>query len=227
MTPVETERTYKEGPCRRPAMYVGSRDRAHIWAIRSPLALAWDVGVFTNVERANVAWSPSQFVVRIECGPVLPEVEEMIAWEDSRDLAESLSRPSIELRKLDRRELQGWKHIFAGPSGPNFELPSSARHLSPRFAVAIRTSAGLWSQAYDHGWLIGEPTLDCRDSKVGWLTAGALDPLWLTGLPYTEADVLAAIPESARAYVNVERHAQDDLVSKPLLGAFEMERWYL
>jgi hypothetical protein len=208
-------------------MYVGSRERAHLWAIRSPLALGWDVGIFTSVERASVSWSPSQFVVSIVCGPVLPEVEEMIACEDSHDLAESLWRPSIELRKLDRRQLEGWRHVFAGPSGPNFELPASARHLSPRFVVAVRTTAGLWSQAYDHGWPIGEPSLDCRDSKVGWLTAGALDSVWLTGLPYREEDVMDAIPESATAHVTVEYHTQDDLVLNPLRGAFEMARWYV
>lgn len=208
-------------------MYVGSRERAHLWAIRSPLALAWDVGVFTNVERASVWWSPSQFVVRVVCGPILPEVEEMIAWKDSRDLAEALRRPSTELRKLDRRQLTGWRYVFAGPSGPNFDAPMAPLNLSPRFAVAIRTSAGLWSQTYDHGWPDDLPEVYCRDSKVGWLTVGALDPAWLTGLPYTEADVLAAIPESAQTHVAVEHHTEDDLVPNPLRGATDMERWCL
>ncbi len=55
----------------RPAMYIGSQETGHKIAISDVLRLVWQAKAFRHPQSVTIDLSPTQYVVRSECGPLI------------------------------------------------------------------------------------------------------------------------------------------------------------
>ena len=232
----------------RPAMYIGSQETGHRLAISDVLRLVWQAKVFRCPQTVKIDLSPTQYVVRAECGPLIRPVQQMFTFGD----AETLSAPWQEqgrayfsrvaqedeqrgLAFSQRRERRDWRYCFSGPTGPRLAAPTDPFILAHCGVWGLRTNEGLWCEAYQEGIPIGKPFLLSDPSPIGLLSAAALDPQWFTGLPFTEEEAhsLAGLshsrfvgrwmhgphPNYTRGEIVTRWHPQDDLITERMLTA--------
>lgn len=202
----------------RPAMYVGGQRTAHLAAISSCLSLVRRAKAFENFHSARVHLAPRQYVVLCEAGPLLAAIKELFTWEDKYVLTEGWSAVSAGLREERRvatletksdHGLPEWKRHLGGPSGPTLESPTDPAPLAKRLVVAYRVSSGYWCQGFRRGFPEAVPFHIQVSSPIGLFVAADLDPIWFTGLPYTESNVQRLMSSSE---VMAEWHPQDDLL---------------
>lgn len=190
-------------------MYQLGTEDAHVrCAIREPLRLVWEYRAFEEPRRSAICVSPRQYHCRIEAGTLRIGAEELVAWGSFDTLLEALGRLQSQLQTVPRE----WAQPFRSPT-VHFAGFSGLLFLASRGALAIRTRAGLWCQAYEHGWPKTAPFLvDPVPSGTGLMVTAALSRQWCPGLPFTREAVEQAIPEAARPHVSIEWHEEDDIV---------------
>jgi hypothetical protein len=193
----------------RPALYQGWPPDAHLQAgIREPLRLVWEKQAFERAGHAAIIVSPNQYHCRCYAGSLVRGVERLIAWDEWDILLRGVHRLHQELGK----EPAEWARPFCEST---FYIGAfgGLLYLAERGVVGIRTSTGLWCQAYERGWPKAAPFLaDESGARTGLMVGAALNPHWCPGLPYTPEAVEKAIPDAARPYVTVEWHPEDDLL---------------
>lgn len=232
----------------RPAMYIGSQETGHGSAISDVMRLVWQAKVFRHPQSVTIDLSPTQYVVRAECGPLIRPVHQIFTFGDG----ETLSGPWQEQSKAyfsriaqedeqrglafsQQRHRRGWRYCFSGPTGPRLASPAYPFILARSGAWGLRTNAGLWCETYQEGVPIGKPFLLSSPSPIGLLSAAALDPQWFTGLLFTEEDAsriaqlspkrytgdskYAPRPPYTRGEIVTRWHPQGDLISDRMLTA--------
>jgi hypothetical protein len=221
---------------KRPAMYIGSEEAGHVWAVTWTMRLLWQTASFADVRRAAVRLSRKQYVLRGESGPVANGIEPLVDWEGcgvlfnellrvggdllrragDMALAESAGRAADDALEWMRRYSD--EHICFG----NFGHPL---YLADRGVLAIRASAGLWCQTYEHGWPRTPPFLVQSSAPVGLVVAASLNSEYFTGLPFRLEEVEVALPDEARPHVRLEYRPEDDLVPERLLEPANFAEW--
>ena len=238
----------REHARKRPMMYVGDQAMAHRTAIVECLRLVWQAKVFRRPQFATIDLSPTQYVVRVACGPLIRPIQQNFRFgtgetlgqpwpEDSRAYSQRQSRQEAErgIAYSRRRWGSGWRYCFCGPLGPRLNAPDAGSVLAPLLVWGLRTDQGMWCEGWADGIPVGKPFLIEQASPVGLLAAARLDPHWLTSLPYTEADAAWLESLSHKHYwshpkheprrfwtpgdIQVNWHPNDDLVSDRILTA--------
>lgn len=187
----------------KPRMFLGDPTYAHLAAIRYPLRQIWEKRVWLQPLRCHLFVSPHQFVLMVESGPLAPEVDEFLDFEGCDVLRGEIWRASRNINhpKNPIRSKYGGSTIAFQSFCTGIELVSFA-------FLAVRSSSGLWGQAYEDGWPVMPPSL-IEANTIGLISARAMDSEWFTGLPYTLEGIREIIP--AVAAPNVElRWAEDD-----------------
>ena len=232
----------------RPAMYIGSQETGHKSAISDVLRLVWQVKAFRRPLAVRIDLSPTQYVIRAECGPLIRPIQQIFSIGTGKTIAQTwgtearayfgrIMREDEEQGIVfsQQRHRRGWRYCFSGPTGPRLASPTNPFIFAHDALWGIRTNDGLWCESYQEGVPAGRPFLLNNPSPVGLLSVAALDPQWFTGLPYTQDDVHRLTGMSHRyitttsvqkpspnwtpGYTNVIWHPQDDLVSDRMLTA--------
>lgn len=209
----------------RPAMQIGPQPTAHLFALEEPLRLVWKANAFQRPDRATVRVSPHQFQVAIAAGPVVPDLQTIypVAREGPIDLNWTATTRRLQAESMAstraNEERPKWKSALLSASGPYLNSPSFASVLARRFAIAIRYDEGLWCQAYETGWPIASPLLECSYGIAGLVVVADLTPEWFTGLPFTRESTMRL----TRSYPGVECNWAD--VDEAVdVGALSIER---
>ncbi len=221
----------------RPAMFIGSQENGHKLAIMGVLRLVWQAKVFRRPHSVTVDLSPTQYIVRAECGPLIRPVQQIFSFGTGETLGEFWQE---EMQMFSQRQETGffkhdWRYCFSGPTGPRLAQPSYGFILARCAVWGLRTNAGLWCEAYQEGIPIGKPFLLETPSPIGLFATAALDPEWFTGLPFTEEDArqmaqlshcrydahskYQARPLWTAGEVIANWHPQDDLIPNKMLTA--------
>lgn len=232
-------RTHAES---RPRMYIGSQESGHKSAISDVLRLVWQAKVFRRPQVVRIDLSPTQYVVRAECGPLIRPVQQIFSVGTGETIAQTWGREGQAyfgriLREDEekgipfshQRHRRGWRYCFSGPTGPRLASPTNPFIFAHDALWGIRTNSGLWCESYQEGIPTGKPFLLSDPSLVGLLSVAALDPQWFTGLPFTEEDAhhiarlshgrysggsqYAPRPLYTCGAITASWHPQDDLVS--------------
>ena len=188
--PRHTREEEREHAKSRPAMYIGTQKTAHKSAFYDVLRLVWQAKVFRRPQAVTIDLSPTQYVARAECGPLIRPVQQAFTFGTGDTLGEFWA----EERRVHRQQQQSgilrrdWRYCFSGPTGPGLDWPCHPFILARRGVWGLRTNAGLWCESYQDGVPIGKPFLLNNPSPIGLLSAAALDPEWFTGLPFIEED---------------------------------------
>ena len=115
----------------RPAMYLGDPATAHRLAILQCLRLVWQAKVFRQPKAVKIDLSPTQYIVRVECGPLIRPIQQNFrfgmgqtlggAWHsDSRTYSEKLAKEENERGGYHTKGSDGKAAgaiAFAGRSG--------------------------------------------------------------------------------------------------------------
>lgn len=237
----------------RVPMYIGTQITAHKSAIVDVLRLVWQAKVFRHPQAVTVDLSPTQYIVRAECGPLIRPVQQIFSFgtgetldetwgQEWRGYFEKISREDEEkgIDSLRQRHRYGWRYCFSGPIGPRLNSPTHPFILAHCGAWGLRTNDGLWCEAYQEGIPVGKPFLLGTPSPIGLFAAAALDPEWFTGLPFTEENARQITQLSHRRYdvhakyparplwtpgeIITNWHPQDDLISDKMLTADGLQR---
>ena len=174
----------------RPSMYIGSQETGHKLAIRDVPRLVWQAKVFRRPLAVTIDLSPTQYVVRAECGPLIRPVQQIFSFGTGDTLGEHWRDEMRTYREQQETDIhrRDWRYCFSGPTGPRLDSLCQSFILACYGVWGLRTNAGLWCEAYQEGVPIGKPFLLSSPSPIGLLSAAALDPQWFTGLPFTEED---------------------------------------
>lgn len=180
------------------------------WAITGPLDLGWKWEVMADPAHASFVVSPHEYWMRCHSGPLAPELEAAIDWESADDLRAELNMAAFDGRL--RRGVHGDRVSMARFIAPDFHLDAFGRALmaAERGVMGIRTSNGLWCQAYERGWPRTPPFCIPEHVNTGLLAVGAFSPARY--LPFTRETVEAAVPEPVRDRVTIDWHDEDDIV---------------
>ena len=232
----------------RPTIYIGSQETGHKSAISDMLRLVWQAKAFRRPEAVTVDLSPTQYIVRAKCGPLIRPIQQILSIGSGQTLKatwgrelqayfEKIRREDEEkgIDFLRQRHRHNWRYCFSGPLGPRLSSPTHPFILAHCGVWGLRTNEGLWCEVYQEGIPIGKPFLLEIPSPIGLFTAASLDPQWFTGLPFTEEDVRHMTQLSHSRYVGPSKnaprpiytrgeiianwHPQDDLVTDRILTA--------
>lgn len=238
----------------RSQMFIGDPETAHRQVFSSLFRFVWQAKVFRQPGRVRIDLSPHQCVFRADVGPLIRPVQEMYSFPGGRVLGETWAEENRayferlnaedEARGLtwsQQRSRRGWRYCFSGPIGPRLYHLTFTALLAHRFVWGLRINEGLWCQAYERGWPVGQPFLVCDPSPVGLIVIADLDPQWFTGLPYDAEDVAqlqtashkkAGLnqrwkpqPAWSTGEIMVNRHEQDTLVSEWSLSPEGVRAW--
>ncbi len=230
---------------RRPSMYIGEPATAHQWSIQSCLRLVWQAKVFRRPQSVTIDLSPTQYIVRAECGPLIRPIQQHFSFGSNETLGKSWpkemqaynvwgdAKNERKGNSVSGRRYYDWRYCFSGPTGPRLNQPAYPSILARQLAWGLRTNSGLWCETYKDGKPVARPFCLEGPSSVGLMVAADLDPQWFTGLPFTEADVVYFTELSGRRFVSQPKyepqplwtpgeivahwHPQDDLVSERTL----------
>ncbi len=231
---------------KRPTMFIGSQEHGHKMAVGAIFRLIWQAKVFRRPQSVRVDLSPTQYIVRAECGPLIRPVQQIFSFgtgdtldetwgQDWRGYCEKIKHEDEEkgIDFLRQRHRYNWRYCFSGPTGPRLAEPSYQFILARCGAWGLRTDAGLWCETFQEGIPTGKPFLLTEPSPVGLFAAAALDPEGFTGLPFTEEDAQRMTQASHQRYespsiypprplwtrgeIVAHWHAQDDLVDNKML----------
>jgi len=230
----------------RPAMYIGSQEAGHKIAISDVLRLVWQAKAFRRPQSVTIDLSPSQYLIRAECGPLIRPIQQIFSFGTGNTLAHTwggeaqayfarIMREDAERGFSQLRTRRGWRYCFSGPTGPRLASPTYPFILAHEALWGLRTDKGLWCEGYQEGVPVGRPFLLSKSSPIGLLSAATLDPQWFTGLPFTEEDAnfFASLshsrvvshrmhgphPNYTRGEIITRWHPKDDLVSDRMLTA--------
>jgi hypothetical protein len=196
------------GVALRPGMYTGDTERGHLTPVRHSLELLWEKGAFAEPRHSLIVVSPHQVHLLHHSGPVAETIERIVPWERADLLFLSIDEFPADRSMLDER----WDRFYGGPHG-GFGNFAMALWVAEYGALAVRTSAGLWCQAYRRGWPVMPPRLLVdSDSRTGLMLAASFSPRWFSGLPYSPESIDACIRQAARPHVTVEWHDDDDII---------------
>lgn len=232
----------------RPAMFIGSQENGHKLGIMDVLRLVWQAKVFRRPQSVTVDLSPTQYVVRADCGPLIRPIQQILSFGTGNTIAETWGQEwrayydkikqadeETGIDFLQQRHRYGWRYCFSGPTGPRLSSPSKPFILARCGVWGLRTNAGLWCETYSEGIPVSEPFLLNKLSPIGLFAAAALDPEWFIGLPLTEEDARQIAQLSHRRYdahakyparplwtpgeIIANWHPQDDLIPNKMLTA--------
>ena len=186
----------------RPSMYIGDSETAHLGAIDEVTRLMWMARVCWRPGRCRITLSPSQYLIVGEAGPLVRSIQKMLTFGGQRVLAEkwreesrAYFQPMWKMGRDGGRKLgkgwqnRRWRYTFTGPIGPRLDCPGCHDLLARRFMWGIGTDAGMWCEAYEDGWPVGQPFLVDLPSGTGVFAAGELSAEWFPGLPFDQGDV--------------------------------------
>ena len=232
----------------RPSMYIGDTATAHREAIVECLRLVWQAKVFRRVQSVTIDLSPTQYIVRAQCGPLIRPIQQNFRfgtektlgkpwYADGRTYSAKMAREEKE-RGVDypwRRWNSGWRYCFCGPLGPRLDVPTMPSIFAPLLVWGVRTDAGMWCEGWADAIPTSKPFLSEKPSPIGLLAAAHLDARWFTGLPFTEEDARwfeglsqqhqwSHPKHEPRRFwtpgnIIVNWHPKDDLVSERMLTA--------
>jgi len=185
----------------RPAMYIGDPATAHRVAVVECLRLVWQAKVFRRIQSVTIDLSPTQYVVRVQCGPLIRAIQRNFRfgtgktlgepwYADNHAYSEMMAREEKE-RGVDyrwKRWNSGWRYCFCGPLGPRLDAPDMPFIFAHLLVWGVRTDAGMWCEGWADAAPAGKPFLCGQPSPIGLLAAAHLESQWFTGLPFTEAD---------------------------------------
>ena len=221
----------------RPAMYIGSQEMGHKLAVREVPRLVWQAKVFRRPQVVAIDLSPTQYVVRAECGPLIRPVQQIFSFGTGSTLGEHWRDEMSAYREQQETGIhkRDWRYCFSGPTGPHLDWLCQFFILARNGVWGLRTNGGLWCEAYQEGVPTGKPFLLSDLSPIGLMSAASLDPQWYTGLPFTEEDarLFAGLshsrvvghrmcgphPNWTYGEIITRWHQQDDLISERTLTA--------
>ena len=164
---VETLRMHRKYP----SMSIGWPATAHLdLPIKQALRALWEKRVYLDPVGATVSVAPRQCHVRGYSGPLVPALDELIDWETCDVLLQALL-------KAHRRVLHGEAGGIPGYVAMDFSFAAYTYplFLADRGVMALRSQAGLWYQAYRHGWPVMPPTrLEQSGGSIGFMMAASL-----------------------------------------------------
>ena len=185
----------------RPSMYIGDPTTAHRAAIVECLRLVWQAKVFRRVHSVTIDLSPTQYVVRAQCGPLIRPIQQNFRfgsektlggpWHgDRRAYSEKFAREEKErgISYSRKRWNSGWRYCFCGPLGPRLDVPTTPFIFAHLLVWGVRTDTGMWCEGWADAAPTGKPFLSEKPSPIGLLAAAHLDARWFTALPFTEED---------------------------------------
>jgi hypothetical protein len=156
----------------RPTMYIGDPATAHRLAILECLRLVWQAKVFRRPKSVKIDLSPTQYIMRVECGPLIRPIQQNFrfgmgqtlggAWHtDSRAYSEKFAREERErgIPYQRKRWNSGWRYCFCGPLGPRLDAPVSPHIFAHLLVWGVRTNEGLWCEGWADAMPIGTPFL--------------------------------------------------------------------
>lgn len=220
---------------KRPSMYMGSQEYGHKMDVNTIFRLIWQAKVFRRPQSVRVDLSPTQYIVRAECGPLIRPVQQILSFGTGDTLGENWQREMRLHRQQQKTDIlrHDWRYCFSGPTGPRLAAPSYHFILARCGVWGLRTDAGLWCEAFQEGIPIGKPFLLTEPSPTRLFAAAALDPEWFTGLPFTKEDAQWMRDLSHKRYQSHPKyeprplwtpgdiianwHPQDDLVNDNVL----------
>ena len=231
---------------KRPAMYIGDQATGHRIAIIQCLRLVWQAKVFRRPKLVTVDLSPTQYILRAECGPLIRPIQQNFRFgigetlgqpwrSDSRAYFEKLAREEKERGKDYpwKRWNSGWQYCFSGPTGPRLDAPTFPSIFANLLVWGLRRNDGMWFEGWANGIPVDKPFFIEQPSPFGLLVAAHLDAEWFTGLPFTAEDAQWFRDLSHRRYQSPPKHGrfwtpgiiianwhpQDDLISDKTLTA--------
>ena len=221
----------------RPTMYLGSQETGHKLAVQTLMRLVWQAKVFRQPQAVIIDLSPTQYIVRAECGPLIRPVQQIFSFGTGDTLGEHWQEEMKQHWQQQKTDIlrHDWRYCFSGPTGPRLAEPSYQFILAHFGAWGLRTNDGLWCESYREGIPAGRPFLLTEPSPIGLLSCAALDPEYFTGLPFTEEDANTFAGLSHKRYKSHPKyeprplwtageivarwHPQDDLISDSILTA--------
>lgn len=190
----------------RPRMFLGDSDYAHLFAIRYPLHQIWERQVWQRPRKTYLFVSSQQFVLLGESGPLAPEIDELIDFENG----DVLIREILHSSRVVNHPRSPIRARFGG-STMAFHSFTTGVELATSAYLAVRNRVGMWGQAYEHGWPV-TPVLPLGCEGIGLISARAMTPEWFTGLPYTPERIREIIPAAAAPNVELQWVEDEDLV---------------
>ena len=235
----------------RPTMYIGDQAIAHRTAIVECLRLLWQAKVFRRPQSVTVDLSPTQYILRAKCGPLIRSIQQNFRFGTGQTLGSPWCADNHTYsEKLDLYEKEhdipysrkrwnsGWRYCFCGPLGPRLDAPACPAVLAHSFVWGLRINQGMWCEIWADGIPIDKPFFIERPSSFGLLVAARLDSTVFSSLPFTEEDVHWFTGLSHHHYwshpkheprrywtpgeIIAHWHPQDDLISDKLLTADEL-----
>lgn len=232
----------------RPAMYIGSQENGHTSAMREALRLVWQARVFRHPKAVTIDLSPTQYIVRAECGPLIRPIQQIFTlgngerlstpWREQGNKYFSQIVQEDEQRGIpfsQMRHRRVWRYCLCGPTGPRLDWPAHPYILASSLVWGLRNDEGLWCEAYKDGLPFGNPFCLRESSSIGLLVAADLDPQWFTGLPFTKNDGRIftemshrpikmtewqkPLPDWTPGDIIVNWHSQDNLITDETLTA--------
>jgi hypothetical protein len=212
-----------------PALFTGSETGGHRNAVNGPLRLVWEAKAFRDPRKTTLHLSPTQYIVQCNTGPLLHPIQKMykfgrkrMLWDEWHEVDNKLHDEMWGRLVENRPRLRGWRRSFTSCCGVRLWHPMTPVGLAHRFAIAYNTDEGFWCQSFEEGWPTGDPFLIAKTSPTGLFVAGALNPEWFTGLPFTAEDTEIW---SAQPYLSIEWHPVDDLVGSECLRPEGLNQW--
>ena len=131
-----------------PANYIGNQQTGHNMAGSAIFRLVWQAKVFLRPQAVTVDLSPTRYIVRAECGPLIRPVQQILSFGMGDTLRESWGAEfqayfekinwEDEEKGIDfsrQRHRHNWRYCFSGPIGPRLAEPSYQFILSNRANV--------------------------------------------------------------------------------------------
>jgi len=175
---------------RRPAMWLGPKDKEHLTAIQATLGLVWIAKILRQAQQATVFLSPHQFVIRCESGPLLHPIQKILSWHGKEILTSGWSK------ELDRHlgpftvvnNRRGWRYYHFCEYGIHVSDLGMLTPFASRFYIGVRTEEGFWAQTFTEGMPDTPPLLISQSSSVGLLLGADLTDEWFK-LPLVEDEI--------------------------------------
>jgi hypothetical protein len=210
---------------RKPEFFVGPKQSAHLQPLTEVLRLLWETKAFGSPRQATFVYTPNEYLLCCETDAVHAEIEALLDCRNCDVLFAQMAQVGIELRQAALSRSEAWLRPFESATF-GFGYFTAPLYLATRGFVALRTREGLWCQGYEEGWPTTAPSLLQGNRFVGLAVGMTLNRKWFPGLPFTDQEVVTAIPEAANGRVRLQARSSNDLLPNGLLSSQNIpEAW--